>query len=158
MLTVRIPGTNISRTVSVRQEPGSGLVLSASEWHTKADEFLGRVYVVSDRAWDVVNNFPDWIDVGPLSGSGNGSFAVYLYPNFGAARNGTITVRTRDGTTTRTVRIFQEAGTTLAASHNWLEAPAGACFAYIGVWANDNLNWSITSNAGWLSTSPVTSA
>ncbi|MCL2049737.1 MAG: hypothetical protein FWG87_13540 [Defluviitaleaceae bacterium] len=159
-ITVSATGAT-SRSIDVTQEAGNGLVLSASEEAVPAMPNIGTVNVFSDRTWNVPTSNVAWLTISnitPSSRIGNGSFYVNVAPNLAnSQRTGTITVRTQDGTTTRTIIVTQRSGDVLVLSGNLAEATADGGIGRIDVTSNRLWNASVASNAtSWLSVFPST--
>ncbi|MDP1725585.1 MAG: T9SS type A sorting domain-containing protein [Bacteroidota bacterium] len=70
---------------------------------------VSSITVSSNRSWTVVSN-QTWATVNPISGSGNGSFAITSAFNTGTERNALITASA--GTVTKNVYIIQNRNTT----------------------------------------------
>ncbi|MDR1680192.1 MAG: hypothetical protein LBS12_00185 [Prevotellaceae bacterium] len=63
--------------------------------------------VTSAKAWTVTSSDPSWCTVSPASGSGDATINVTATANTGAQRPATITVKTTDNSTTKTLSVTQ---------------------------------------------------
>jgi hypothetical protein len=87
----------------------NNLTVSPGTLNYTADAGSSNVTVTSNVSWTVTDN-QSWISTSPTSGSNNGTVAVSVTANTGAARSGTVTIS--GGSITRTVSVSQAAGTT----------------------------------------------
>jgi len=155
-VTVSVPGVPaITKTMSIFQAPGNGLVLSAMAGETWANPSRFAFSVFSDRTWNMPTSNASWLIIDtftPSNRNGNGAFAVITTANTGnTERTGIITV-TAQGAPTRTITIKQLPGSVLFVSANRAEAPPTPSFGEIEVTSSGS--WTVESNQpSWLSTS-----
>ncbi|MCL2578345.1 MAG: hypothetical protein FWE27_09945 [Defluviitaleaceae bacterium] len=141
------------RTVTVVQQPGAVLALSANSGSSSAAPTSGYVTVTSNRAWNVSSD-ASWLRVdnfNPVNQSGNGSFRISTTENtLNTPRTGTITV-TAAGAPTRTIFVAQMAGGTLTLSMSTWSPTSSANSSTVRV--NANGAWTVASNStSWLTT------
>lgn len=110
-----------------------------------------NVSVTSNIAWSVTDD-QSWISVSPASGSNNGTVAVSVTANGGAARSGNVTIS--GSGITRVVTISQS-GTTASLSVSPTSISYGSGAGSQNVAVTSNTSWSVSDNQSWISASPT---
>lgn len=104
------------------------------------------ITVTSNSKWGVIESSA-WISVSKESGSGNGTFKIYVAANNSAkARSGVVTVTS--GEVTRKITVKQN-GIVLSVSNVPINVSNGAAFNK-SVTVTCNRSWSVTGGASWL--------
>lgn len=68
------------------------------------------VFLTSNSSWQI-ESFPGWVTVSPLSGNGNAHVNISVQANTGPQRMGTITLSSKDGSQTVSMKIIQVSAT-----------------------------------------------
>ena len=161
--TVWVSGDGITRTVSVIQNGQEGetpyLSLSKRAWDISSDADSTPVYVNSNVQWVATTSNPEWLNVSPESGNGNGSLQISALANWEAeSRTGYITVS--GGGISLDIEVYQEGADVLYQQEpflrltptRWQARPAGGLSPTITV--ESNVTWTITipeNDSNWLS-------
>ncbi|MCL2379157.1 MAG: hypothetical protein FWC77_08560, partial [Defluviitaleaceae bacterium] len=157
-ITITAPNAPM-QTIWVTQGQQSNLTIAPNTaWNPAAVASLRDITVTSNTAWIISSN-QSWLtvtNVSPASRMGNGSFRINTTTNTGAARSGTITVMTHDGSTVRTIPVTQaahQATLTLSQTAAWNPSNA-AQNRTINVTSNGT--WTVSSsNTSWLTVSNI---
>jgi hypothetical protein len=142
-------GGGVSRTVTVTQAPPPVLTVSPATQSVSPIAGNFAITLTSNIAWTVSSNAA-WLTATPTSGSNNGTVTANFTGNTGSARTGILTFT--GGGLTRTVTVSQAApNLTVTPTTNPVSPLAGS----VTITLTSNINWTVASNAAWLTTSPT---
>ena len=143
-------GGGVSRTVTVTQAPPPVLTVSPATQSVSPIAGNFAITLTSNIAWTVSSNAA-WLTATPTSGSNNGTVTANFTGNTGSAtRTGILTFS--GGGLTRTVTVSQAApNLTVTPTTNPVSPLAGS----VTITLTSNVNWTVSSNAAWLTTSPT---
>jgi hypothetical protein len=139
-------GGGLTRTVTVSQAAPN---LTMTPTTNAVSPLSGSVTITltSNVNWTVSSNAA-WLTFSPASGSNNGSITASYTANTGSARTGTLTFS--GGGINRTVTVTQAAPTLTVSPTTSSRTAAEGSFA---ITLTSNINWTVASNADWLTTS-----
>jgi hypothetical protein len=146
-------GGGITKTVTVNQDAANASTLTVSPETQAAPNTAGSfsIAVTSNTSWQITSNAA-WLSVNSSSGSNNVTILASYTTNAGDARSGILTFT--GGGITRTVTVNQSAVNAMTVSP--AIQPAGNTAGSFSITLTSNINWSVTSNAVWLSATPAT--
>ncbi|WP_353480587.1 BACON domain-containing carbohydrate-binding protein [Haliscomenobacter sp.] len=142
-------GGGITRTVTVTQATPPVLTLSPTTQAVSAAAGNFVITLNANIAWTVTSNTA-WLTATPTSGSNNGTVNAIFTANTGTARTGVLTFA--GGGLTRTVTVTQAAPNLTITPTTQSVTPLAGSFA---ITLTSNVNWTVSSNAVWLTFSPV---
>ena len=142
-------GGGVSRTVTVTQAPPPVLTVSPATQSVSPIAGNFAITLTSNIAWTVSSNAA-WLTATLTSGSNDGTVTANFTGNTGSARTGILTFT--GGGLTRTVTVSQAApNLTVTPTTNSVSPLAGS----VTITLTSNVNWTVSSNAAWLTTSPT---
>ncbi len=146
-------GGGITKTVTVNQDAANASILIVSPETQAAPNTAGSfsITVTSNTSWQITSNAA-WLTVNSSSGSNNATILASYSTNAGDARSGILTFT--GGGITRTVTVNQSAVNAMSVSPTI--QIAGNTAGSFSITLTSNINWSVTSNAVWLSATPTT--
>lgn len=153
-VTVQSKSGNVKATVKVTQA-GSQIAVTPTAMTFGVDGATEEMTITSNTAWSLLPS-ESWLQLSKTSGTGNDKVNVTVGQNpSDKKRTATIAVRNSKGATVQTVTVDQVA-TNLAVSPGSLSfGPAGET-SQITVTANSD--WSLQSDASWLTLSKTSGA
>lgn len=156
ILTARTTDGSISRTINVTQEAGPYLNISSSAISVDCYKQSKSITITSNTSWSISDD-ASWISCSPTSGSNNGTLTINIAANTGDGRVGTITLRSKDGSITKTIKITQGKYVYIEVSPTSITTPKTGGTYKINV--KSNTTWYAfkgMSNYGssWISISP----
>ena len=156
-ITVTAPGAP-TRTIRVVQPFQPRLTLSTEAWNPRHVPSRTTINVTSNARWTVTSSV-NWLTIShqtPASGTGDGSFRINATANTTArTRTGSIRV-TAPGAPVRTIAVRQDPQPILTLSRSAWSPAATTDNTTINV--TSNVQWTIRSNANWLSIANLTPA
>jgi hypothetical protein len=145
---VTLTGGGISKTITVNQAAANSLVVSPETQSAPNTSGVFIVSLTSNVNWTISSN-ANWLSTNVTSGSNNGSITTSYTGNTGVARTGVLTIS--GGGITKTVTVNQVETASLVVSPTLQSAPNTAGNFLITI--TTNLNWTVSSNAVWLTLS-----
>ena len=155
--TITISGTGVtSQPISISQAGATSsnynLSVSTNSLNYSTSSGQRTFTISSNTSWSVSSNV-SWLSISPSSGSNNGTITVTAAANTSSSqRTATITV-SGTGATSQTINVTQDGViSTLNVSTTSLSFDyTGGSSAFA---ITSNTNWSVSSNAAWLTVSP----
>ena len=156
-ITVTAPGAP-TRTIRVVQPFQPRLTLSTEAWNPRHVPSRTTINVTSNARWTVTSTV-NWLTISnttPTNQTGDGSFRINATANTTArTRTGSIRV-TAPGAPVRTIAVRQDPQPILTLSRSTWSPLATSGNTTINV--TSNVQWTIRSNANWLSIANLTPA
>jgi len=151
--TVKVTAGTLSKTIKVTQAGATPtLSVNTTTWSPGSAATNKAVTVTSNISWKVSSN-ASWLTLSKSSGSGNGSFTVYVKANtnISSSRSGKITVKA--GSITKTINVTQAKAPTIILSKTSWSPRYTAANVDITVTVSPGTTWTVSSDASWLTVS-----
>jgi hypothetical protein len=139
----------LTQTVTVTQAIPVEISVSPTTQSVSAAAGNFAITLSSNTAWTVSSNAA-WLTASPTSGASNASVTANFTANTGAARTGILTFSA--GGVTRTVTVTQATPALTVSPTTQAVAAAAGNFA---ITLTSNVNWTVSSNAAWLTAAPT---